>query len=95
MFLLKSARKAPELSRIKIIRPQHPTLILSELNTNNILPYSRRSNTILVTPATEAPRSFREAQDSVNKSKWAYAISEKLLEMEIQQVWDIIDIDLK
>ncbi|MBW0589450.1 hypothetical protein O181_129165 [Austropuccinia psidii MF-1] len=65
----ENENKTLAISRIKIIWPRHPTLISSNLNTDKILPYLRQSNS-LVTTASEAPQSFREAQNSTRKSKW-------------------------
>ncbi|MBW0511821.1 hypothetical protein O181_051536 [Austropuccinia psidii MF-1] len=77
----KGKNETPAISRMKVIGPRNPTIIFSYLNTNNILLYSRRSNA-LVTTASEAPCSFREAQNSVNKSIWTNSIKEEHLAME-------------
>ncbi|MBW0478761.1 hypothetical protein O181_018476 [Austropuccinia psidii MF-1] len=45
----KGKNETPEISRIKVIGPRNPTIILSNLNTNNILLYSRRSNALVTT----------------------------------------------
>ncbi|MBW0563785.1 hypothetical protein O181_103500, partial [Austropuccinia psidii MF-1] len=41
--------------RIKVIGPRHPTLITSDISTENILPFSRRAHTT----TNKAPKNFK------------------------------------
>ncbi|MBW0478480.1 hypothetical protein O181_018195 [Austropuccinia psidii MF-1] len=63
-----SSNSLPELppentSRIRVIGPCHPTLVTSDINDINILPYSRRANTF-VTSLGSTLRTFKAALDS-------------------------------
>ncbi|MBW0499101.1 hypothetical protein O181_038816, partial [Austropuccinia psidii MF-1] len=78
-------------SRIKVIGPCHPTLISSDVNSHNILPYSRRPKALL-SIHDETPRTFKQAINSANKDVWNEAIKKELASMNRLSVWDVIDL---
>ncbi|MBW0519195.1 hypothetical protein O181_058910 [Austropuccinia psidii MF-1] len=78
-------------SRIRVIGPRHPTLISSNVNSNNILPYSRRPKALL-SIHNETPRTFKQAINSVNKDVWNEDIKKELASMNQLSVWDVIDL---
>ncbi|MBW0560829.1 hypothetical protein O181_100544 [Austropuccinia psidii MF-1] len=61
-------------SRIGIIGPQHPTLISSEINSNNILPYPQRQARANLESFNQVPKTFCKAMASPNKKEWNLAI---------------------
>ncbi|MBW0535199.1 hypothetical protein O181_074914, partial [Austropuccinia psidii MF-1] len=78
-------------SRIKVIGPRHPTLISSDVNSHNILPYSRRPKALL-SIHDETPRTFKQAINSANKDVLNDAIKKELASMNRLSVWDVIDL---
>ncbi|MBW0508785.1 hypothetical protein O181_048500 [Austropuccinia psidii MF-1] len=46
-FSTKMRTEAPQVTRIRVIVPRHPTLVNSDIDNLNILPYSRRANILL------------------------------------------------
>ncbi|MBW0499100.1 hypothetical protein O181_038815 [Austropuccinia psidii MF-1] len=87
-----SDRNCPACSsRIKVIGPCHPTLISSDVNSHNILPYSRRPKALL-SIHDETPRTFKQAINSANKDVWNEAIKKELASMNRLSVWDVIDL---
>ncbi|MBW0558315.1 hypothetical protein O181_098030 [Austropuccinia psidii MF-1] len=75
--------------RIQVIGPRRPTLISSEINSNNILPFSRRQTGANLTTLTQTPRTFIEAMNCPNKEKWNLAIKKELQNIEELNVWTL------
>ncbi|MBW0492516.1 hypothetical protein O181_032231 [Austropuccinia psidii MF-1] len=65
---LDGAEVAPPVSasRIKVIGPWHPTIISSAIDSQHILPYSRRPKVFLSTH-NDSPRTFKQALNSSKK----------------------------
>ncbi|MBW0492435.1 hypothetical protein O181_032150 [Austropuccinia psidii MF-1] len=82
------------LSRIRVIGPPNPTLISLNVNSNNILPYSRRPKALL-SIHNETPRKLKQTINSVNKYVWNEAIKKELESMNQISVWDVIDLKLE
>ncbi|MBW0535083.1 hypothetical protein O181_074798 [Austropuccinia psidii MF-1] len=78
--------------RLKVIGPRHPTLITSDLDTSNILPYSRRPKA-LISFSDNTPRTYKSAINSVDREKWIDSISRELNSMKKLGVWDIVELD--
>ncbi|MBW0488234.1 hypothetical protein O181_027949 [Austropuccinia psidii MF-1] len=78
---------------IKVIGPQHPTLVCSEIDQQNILTYSRKAGTLL-TAADEPPRTFKAAISCKAKEVWMTAISKEPLSMQQLKVWVVVDLYL-
>ncbi|MBW0489909.1 hypothetical protein O181_029624, partial [Austropuccinia psidii MF-1] len=76
-------------SRIRIIGPRHPTLISSEINSNNILPYPRRQARANLANSNQVPKTFNEAITSPNKDEWNLAIKKELQNIENLKVWTL------
>ncbi|MBW0492551.1 hypothetical protein O181_032266 [Austropuccinia psidii MF-1] len=76
----------------KVIVPHHPTLICSDINQQNILPYSRRAGALL-SAADETPQTFKAAISCNAKEVWVDAINRELLSIEKLKVWDLINLD--
>ncbi|MBW0494009.1 hypothetical protein O181_033724 [Austropuccinia psidii MF-1] len=77
--------------RIRVIGPRHPTLISSEIRTNNILPFSRRVHKTNLTKNTLVPSNYKTAIESEDKKEWMIAINKELLNMKNLGVWSIED----
>ncbi|MBW0516534.1 hypothetical protein O181_056249 [Austropuccinia psidii MF-1] len=77
--------------QIKIIGPRHPTIISSQINDINILPYKRRTNALLTT-VNEAPNTYSKAIKSKDNSLWPEAINNELTNMETLRVWDVVEL---
>ncbi|MBW0495210.1 hypothetical protein O181_034925 [Austropuccinia psidii MF-1] len=77
--------------RIRVIGPRHPTLISSEIRTNNILPFSRRAHKTDVVRNSTAPASFKNATEGNDKQEWTLAINKELDNMKRLGVWSIED----
>ncbi|MBW0487893.1 hypothetical protein O181_027608 [Austropuccinia psidii MF-1] len=75
--------------RIKVIGPQHPTLIQGEVDAQNIFPYSRRPKT-LIASSTDAPTSYSKAISGSELLLWIEAIRKELDSMKRLEVWDVI-----
>ncbi|MBW0510313.1 hypothetical protein O181_050028 [Austropuccinia psidii MF-1] len=75
--------------RIRVIGPRHPTLISSEIDSNNILPFSRRHTRANLTKINQTPKTFDEAMTSPNKEKWDLAIKKELQNMENLNIWTL------
>ncbi|MBW0541178.1 hypothetical protein O181_080893 [Austropuccinia psidii MF-1] len=78
-------------SRIKVIGPQHPTIISSDVESFNILPYNRRPRALL-SAHNDAPRTFKQEINSLNKDSWNKAIEKELALINQLQVWDVVDL---
>ncbi|MBW0511187.1 hypothetical protein O181_050902 [Austropuccinia psidii MF-1] len=63
----------------------------SELNDINILPYKRRTNTLLTT-VNEAPNTYSKAIKSKDNSLWQQAINNELTNMAALKVWDVVEL---
>ncbi|MBW0463242.1 hypothetical protein O181_002957 [Austropuccinia psidii MF-1] len=87
---LESKASPATQSKIRVIGLHHPTLITSEINNLNILPYSRRENA-LVTCAGILPCTFNAAISSMDKDKWIKAIRKELSSMVSLDVWDVVE----
>ncbi|MBW0577854.1 hypothetical protein O181_117569 [Austropuccinia psidii MF-1] len=68
----------------------NPTLISSDINNLNILPYTRRADSLL-TLADLAPCTYRGALTAPNKELWLAAIDRELSSMKKLQVWEIVE----
>ncbi|MBW0565415.1 hypothetical protein O181_105130 [Austropuccinia psidii MF-1] len=79
----------PTAPHIKVIGPHHPTMIHSEINEINILPYSRREKTHLTT-VNRTPLTYQEALKAPEKDLWVAALSKELNLMKQLQVWDLV-----
>ncbi|MBW0502777.1 hypothetical protein O181_042492 [Austropuccinia psidii MF-1] len=77
--------------RIKIIGPWHPTLITSNLNDLNILPYKRQPAALLTT-SDKTPQTYRGALKSVSHLLWQEAIDKELENMHFLKVWEVVDL---
>ncbi|MBW0490794.1 hypothetical protein O181_030509 [Austropuccinia psidii MF-1] len=77
--------------RIRVIGPRHPTLISSEIRTNDILPFSRRVHKTNLTKNTLVPRNYKTAIESEDKKEWMIEINKEQLNMENLGVWSIED----
>ncbi|MBW0558248.1 hypothetical protein O181_097963 [Austropuccinia psidii MF-1] len=76
--------------RIKVIGPRHPTLISSEMNSENILLFPQRQQRANITnQGCSTPKSFNEAMTSPNKENWNTAIKKELENMEKLNVWTL------
>ncbi|MBW0502369.1 hypothetical protein O181_042084 [Austropuccinia psidii MF-1] len=78
-------------SKLRVIGPRHPTLISSDIDRSNILPYSRRAAALL-SSAEVVPRTFKMAVNSTSKDIWLAAISKELKSMDDLKVWDVIEL---
>ncbi|MBW0535826.1 hypothetical protein O181_075541, partial [Austropuccinia psidii MF-1] len=78
-------------SRIRIIGPRHPTLISSEIDSNNIFPYHRRQARANLANSNQVPKTFNEAMASPNKIEWNLAIKRELQNIENLKVWTLRD----
>ncbi|MBW0536909.1 hypothetical protein O181_076624 [Austropuccinia psidii MF-1] len=78
--------------KLCVIGPRHPTLISSNIDQSNILPYSRRAGALL-TSVEVAPRTFKMAINSPSKEVWLEAIAKELDSMDALKVWEIVDLD--
>ncbi|MBW0510762.1 hypothetical protein O181_050477 [Austropuccinia psidii MF-1] len=78
-------------SKIRMIGPHHPTMITSEINNLNNLPYSRRANA-LVTGAGVSPFTFTASLSSMDKDECIKAIKNELSSMVSLNVWDVIEL---
>ncbi|MBW0476700.1 hypothetical protein O181_016415 [Austropuccinia psidii MF-1] len=77
--------KQPKL--IQVIGPRDPTLISSEINSNKILPFSRRKTKTNPTNLNLTPKRFNEAISSPNKEKWNLAIKKEIQNIEKLNMW--------
>ncbi|MBW0536379.1 hypothetical protein O181_076094 [Austropuccinia psidii MF-1] len=77
--------------RIRVIGPRHPTLILGDINKENILTYPRRPRTLL-TKTINVPKTFRSALKGPLSDEWAKAIKKELGSMVNLNVWDVVDL---
>ncbi|MBW0477674.1 hypothetical protein O181_017389 [Austropuccinia psidii MF-1] len=77
---------------IKVIGPRHPTLFSSDINPNNILPYSRQAGALLMT-LDDTPRTFNKAISCSSKEVWLEAINKELSPMKKLRVWDVVEIN--
>ncbi|MBW0559285.1 hypothetical protein O181_099000 [Austropuccinia psidii MF-1] len=75
---------------IKVIGPCHPTLVSSDINSLNRLPYTRREDAFL-TFADSAPCTYKEVLKAPDKELWLAAINKELNSMEKLQVWEVVE----
>ncbi|MBW0482496.1 hypothetical protein O181_022211 [Austropuccinia psidii MF-1] len=79
------SRLPPNAGCIKVIGPQHPTLINSEIREENILPYSCRPTAFL----SEAdPLTYNQAINSKHHEHWLKAIAKELQNMTDLNFWE-------
>ncbi|MBW0523331.1 hypothetical protein O181_063046 [Austropuccinia psidii MF-1] len=78
--------QAPSL---RIIGPRHPTLVTTELDSLNILPYKRRPIALL-TAVDDAPQNYRGALKAKDSLLWEEAINQELENMNHLKVWDVV-----
>ncbi|MBW0570239.1 hypothetical protein O181_109954 [Austropuccinia psidii MF-1] len=76
---------------IKVIGPRHPTLITSNISTNNILPFSQRAHTTTREELEGVPRNYNEAIRGKDTEKWQAAIMKELDNMKRLKVWEVVD----
>ncbi|MBW0510598.1 hypothetical protein O181_050313 [Austropuccinia psidii MF-1] len=89
--LSAEAVNAPTTSaHIRVIGPHHPTLVLSDINSLNILPYTRRAHALL-TLTNFAPCTHKEALNAPGKELWLAAINKELNSMDKLQVWEVVE----
>ncbi|MBW0471574.1 hypothetical protein O181_011289 [Austropuccinia psidii MF-1] len=83
--LSAEAVTAPRASaRIRVIGTCHPTLVSSDINSLNILPYNRRADALL-TLTNFAPCTYKEALNAPDKELWPAAIDKELNSMDMLQ----------
>ncbi|MBW0478285.1 hypothetical protein O181_018000 [Austropuccinia psidii MF-1] len=99
-----SVEQAPQISenlnpchpknhcRINVIGPQHPTLIQGDIDSKNILPYSRRPKDFVVSGATD-PISYSNSISGRKSSFWLDAIHQELNAMQKLEVCDVIPLE--
>ncbi|MBW0539804.1 hypothetical protein O181_079519 [Austropuccinia psidii MF-1] len=68
------------ISRIKVVGPRHPTIINSNVDKLNILPYQRRIKAY-ITQQEETPKTYKKALSSIHKEEWTTAINKELSNM--------------
>ncbi|MBW0534635.1 hypothetical protein O181_074350 [Austropuccinia psidii MF-1] len=76
---------------LKVIGPRHPTLVSSDIDRTNILPFGRRPK-VLITSSGDCPSTYKRALTSVNKDLWELAIKKDLQSMNDLCVWDVVDL---
>ncbi|MBW0574751.1 hypothetical protein O181_114466 [Austropuccinia psidii MF-1] len=84
--------EALQATRIRVIGPQHPTLVNSNIDNLNILPHSQRAN-ILLTSLDTTPRTFKAALISDNRDLWKEAIDKELEAMVKLKVWEVTGLE--
>ncbi|MBW0536579.1 hypothetical protein O181_076294 [Austropuccinia psidii MF-1] len=77
--------------RLRVVGPQHPTIISGAISQSNILPYSCRPKTF-VTVKDADPISYRSALSDSNCEDWKKAISKELNSMENLKGWSVVDL---
>ncbi|MBW0504601.1 hypothetical protein O181_044316 [Austropuccinia psidii MF-1] len=82
-----SSTKAP---RLRINGPRHPTPVMSDLDSLNVLPYKRRPIALL-TAADNAPQTYQSALVAKDSSLWKEAINQELTNMNQLKVWDMVE----
>ncbi|MBW0511256.1 hypothetical protein O181_050971, partial [Austropuccinia psidii MF-1] len=75
---------------IRVIRPFHPSLVSSDINSLNILPYTMRADALL-TLADSSPCTYKEALNAPEKELWLAAIKKELNSMDKLQVWEVAE----
>ncbi|MBW0462470.1 hypothetical protein O181_002185 [Austropuccinia psidii MF-1] len=78
--------------RISVMGPQHPTLISSRIEKENILPCSRRPKALMTLSSSKDPSTYKQALQSPNKDLWLLAIDKELKTMEDLNVWEVVPI---
>jgi hypothetical protein len=81
----------PNVPRISVVGPRHPTLISSNILETNVLPFCRCPARALVTAASSIPTHYNQALLSVEAKGWAGAIKTELKAMERLAVWEVVD----
>ncbi|MBW0482929.1 hypothetical protein O181_022644 [Austropuccinia psidii MF-1] len=79
-------------SFIKVIGPQHPTLINSKINDQNILLFLCCPKVLLMT-SDHAPQTFISALNRPASDKWSEAINQEFFSMNKLQVWDTVELE--
>ncbi|MBW0465873.1 hypothetical protein O181_005588 [Austropuccinia psidii MF-1] len=77
--------------RIKVIGLRHPTLITSDISTENILPFSRQAHTTMKNELNKVPRNFKNSMQGKDAEKWQAAIKKEIDNMNRLKVWEIVD----
>ncbi|MBW0532222.1 hypothetical protein O181_071937 [Austropuccinia psidii MF-1] len=85
-ILVDAVEQLPQ--RIRVIGPRHPTLISSEINSNNILPFPQRQPRVNLTDLiNHTSRNYFEAMSSSNRENWKLTIQKELLNIDNLKVW--------
>ncbi|MBW0552157.1 hypothetical protein O181_091872 [Austropuccinia psidii MF-1] len=88
----KTRIEAPQARRIRVIGPRHPTLVNSNIDNLNILPYSQRAN-ILLTSLDTTPQTFKAALILDDHDLWKEAIYKELEAMINLKVWEVTGLE--
>ncbi|MBW0555084.1 hypothetical protein O181_094799 [Austropuccinia psidii MF-1] len=76
--------------RIKVIGPQHPTLIRGDVDQSNILPFPHRPKA-LISMEDGDPLSYSRAVNGCKDSnRWIAAMEKELEMMKNLEVWDVV-----
>ncbi|MBW0500217.1 hypothetical protein O181_039932 [Austropuccinia psidii MF-1] len=79
--------------RIRVIGPQHPTLIRGDVDKANILPFSRRPRA-LISMENGDPLSYSKAVSGRDNSPdWISAIGRELKIMKDIEVWEVVKLE--
>ncbi|MBW0491917.1 hypothetical protein O181_031632 [Austropuccinia psidii MF-1] len=78
------------INKIKVIGPQHPTLISSSILEEHILPYTRRPRALLT--ASNDPLSYKQALKSENADQWVQATNKEVKTMNNLNLWEVVPI---
>ncbi|MBW0500268.1 hypothetical protein O181_039983 [Austropuccinia psidii MF-1] len=79
------------VKRINVIGPGNPTLITSNISTDNILPFSQRAHTTAKDELDKVPRNYNELIQGKDAAKWQAEIMKKLDNMKILNIWEVVD----
>ncbi|MBW0555648.1 hypothetical protein O181_095363 [Austropuccinia psidii MF-1] len=77
--------------RIKVIGPQSPMLITSNISTDNILPFSQRAHTTTKDELDKVPRNYNESNQGKDAEKWKAAMMKELDNIKRLNVWEVVD----
>ncbi|MBW0561245.1 hypothetical protein O181_100960 [Austropuccinia psidii MF-1] len=77
--------------RIKVIGPQHPKLITSDIITENILPFGQQAHTTMKNELNEVPRNFKNSTQGKDTENWQAAIKKELDNINRLNAWEIVD----
>ncbi|MBW0462000.1 hypothetical protein O181_001715 [Austropuccinia psidii MF-1] len=76
--------------RIKVIGPRDPTLISSNIDQLNLLPFPRTGNA-LITNTLTIPSTYKSALKSEDRVLWQEAINKELNKTNQHNIWEVID----